>query len=53
MKFMEKDTVGFLKNLKEAVAKAPEETMSLFSGMFPEGLDVKDYYAYALGNSGI
>ena len=53
VEFMKKDTVGFLENLKEAVSKAPEETMSLFSGMFPEGLDVKDYYAYALRNSGI
>ncbi len=53
MMFMERDTVGFLKNLKEAVARAPEKTKVLFSGMFPEGLDVKDYYAYASDNSGI
>ena len=50
--FVEKNVDDFLEKLKTSVEIAPEETRDLFSGIFPEGLDVKDYYAYALKSVG-
>lgn len=40
----------FFPSLKTAVDCAPEITRHVFSGVFPETLDVKDYYDYAMHN---
>lgn len=37
----------FLSYLKKAVDSAPETAARLFGHVFPESVDVKDYYAYA------
>lgn len=42
----------FFRNLKTAVERAPEITYHVFSGVFPETLDVRDYYDYAVQNMG-
>ena len=41
---------AFLKNLKAAMEQAPDAAESILSGLFPEGMDVTDYYQYALSN---
>ena len=37
----------FLEYLRKGIEKAPYIAERLFEKVFPESLDVKDYYAYA------
>jgi hypothetical protein len=38
----------FLKAVKTACERNPDEARSLLSGLFPQGMDTKDYYEYLL-----
>lgn len=45
--YEKKEKVKFLNYLKTAVEKSPGVVARLFESVFPESLDVKDYYTYA------
>ncbi len=42
---------AYLDNLKKAVKKAPYASRMLLSSFFPEGMEISDYYTYALNHS--
>lgn len=46
------DQQGFLKAVKTACERNPDEARSLLSGLFPQGMDTKDYYEYLLKKIG-
>lgn len=48
--FYEHDDEKFLMCLEKAIENVPNETRRVFAGIFPDELDVKDYYAFAVGH---
>lgn len=50
MAFYEHDDEKFLIYLEKATEFVPNETRRVFTGVFPDELDVKDYYAFAVGH---
>lgn len=42
----------FLENLKKAIANSPEDVKIALGKLFPENIDVKDYYQYMINRLG-